>query len=252
MGLGFEQFRQAWLDAESGSAMKPLPNPAQFDPQRRRRLARRRYLLWQALTRGQSLGKRLLDLVVVVPALLALMPLFLLVGVLIRSTDGGPMLYWQRRVGLSGREFDFPKFRSMGVNSDEVRRKLEALNQHGAQGVTFKMKRDPRITWIGRIIRRFSIDELPQLWCVLKGDMTLVGPRPPLPSEVARYTLADRERLCVVPGLTCIWQVSGRSDVPFDRQVVMDVAYIHQRSLLTDLALLLRTVPAVVLGKGAY
>ena len=209
-------------------------------------------MVWRAATRGQSLGKRLLDLVVVVPALLALMPLFLLVGVLIWCTDGGPMLYWQQRVGLSGRAFDFPKFRSMGVNSEVIRQKLMAQNQHGAHGITFKMKRDPRITWIGRIIRRFSIDELPQLWCVLRGDMTLVGPRPPLPSEVARYTLGDRERLCVVPGLTCIWQVSGRSDVPFDRQVLMDVDYIHRRSLLTDVALLLRTVPAVILGKGAY
>ncbi|MFZ4626667.1 MAG: sugar transferase, partial [Rhodoferax sp.] len=118
--------------------------------------------------------------------------------------------------------------------------------------VTFKMKRDPRITPVGRLIRRTSIDELPQLWCILHGDMSVVGPRPPLVSEVARYTLTERERLSVVPGLTCIWQVSGRSDVPFPKQVLMDIDYIQQRSLGNDLKLIARTVPAVVRGKGAY
>jgi len=118
--------------------------------------------------------------------------------------------------------------------------------------VTFKMKRDPRVTWIGRIIRKFSIDELPQLWCVLKGDMTLVGPRPPVPREVAAYTLADRRRLDVTPGLTCFWQVSGRSDIAFPQQVQLDVQYIESQSLWVDFVVLLKTIPAVLLGKGAY
>ena len=124
-------------------------------------------------------------------------------------------------------------------------------NEHG-QSVTFKMKKDPRITWIGRIIRRTSIDELPQLWCVLKGDMSLVGPRPPVPREVALYTLQDRRRLDVIPGLTCIWQVEGRGDIPFDEQVQMDMAYIESQSFWFDIKLLLKTVPAVLTGKGAY
>jgi lipopolysaccharide/colanic/teichoic acid biosynthesis glycosyltransferase len=114
------------------------------------------------------------------------------------------------------------------------------------------MKRDPRITWIGRIIRRLSIDELPQLWNVFAGDMTLVGPRPPLPSEVAQYTLRDRRRLDVTPGLTCLWQIGGRSDIPFPQQVQLDIEYIESRSLWLDISILVRTVPAVLLGRGAY
>ena len=138
------------------------------------------------------------------------------------------------------------------MNAEEVKAKLAAQNQHGGEGVTFKMKRDPRVTWIGRIIRKLSIDEAPQLWCVLTGEMSLVGPRPPLPSEVARYTLADRRRLEVTPGLTCIWQVSGRSDIPFDRQVKLDVEYIRSQSFWMDVKLLFKTIPAVLLGRGAY
>jgi lipopolysaccharide/colanic/teichoic acid biosynthesis glycosyltransferase len=114
------------------------------------------------------------------------------------------------------------------------------------------MKRDPRVTRLGRVIRKLSIDELPQLWCVLKGDMSLVGPRPPLPGEVAQYSLADRRRLDVAPGLTGFWQVGGRGDVGFERQVELDVAYIESQSLWLDVKLLLRTVPAVILGRGAY
>ena len=108
------------------------------------------------------------------------------------------------------------------------------------------------MTWIGRIIRKFSIDELPQLWCVLKGDMSLVGPRPPVPREVAEYTLKDRRRLDTTPGLTCIWQVSGRSDIPFDKQVELDVQYIESQSVAMNLLLLVKTIPAVLLGKGSY
>ena len=121
-----------------------------------------------------------------------------------------------------------------------------------AGGVIFKMREDPRITRVGKFIRRASIDELPQLWNVFRGDMSLVGPRPPLPSEVAEYDLADRRRLHVQPGITCIWQVSGRSDIPFEQQVELDVDYIYTQSLATDIKLLLQTVPAVVLGRGAY
>lgn len=207
---------------------------------------------WRLKTKSLGVAKRTLDLCVLMPVVLLLLPLLALVVLAIRLHDGGPVLYWQSRVGQRGREFKFPKFRSMCVNAHEVRAQIEALNQHGSNGVTFKIKRDPRITPVGRFIRRFSIDELPQLWCVLRGDMSLVGPRPPLPSEVALYTLRDRERLSVEPGLTCIWQVNGRSEIPFEQQVQMDIDYIHQRSLKTDLMLLVKTVPAVVLGRGAY
>jgi lipopolysaccharide/colanic/teichoic acid biosynthesis glycosyltransferase len=214
--------------------------------------AARKRALWRIQVRTLGVLKRAMDIAVVLPALVLLAPLFLLVALCIRWHDGGPVLYWQKRVGRRGREFAFPKFRSMCVDSDAVRAKIAALNQHGAQGITFKMKRDPRITPTGRVIRRFSIDELPQLWCVLTGQMTLVGPRPPMPSEVAQYSLRDRERLRVVPGLTCFWQVNGRSEIPFDQQVEMDLDYIHQRSLWTDIKLLFKTIPAVVFGRGAY
>jgi lipopolysaccharide/colanic/teichoic acid biosynthesis glycosyltransferase len=140
----------------------------------------------------------------------------------------------------------------MCINAEAVRAALLAKNQHGSDGVTFKMKRDPRITPIGRLIRRTSIDELPQLWCVLRGDMSLVGPRPPLPSEVSRYTMLERQRLSVVPGLTCIWQVNGRSEVPFPQQVRMDIDYIQKRSMGADVKLLAKTLPAVIRGRGAY
>lgn len=215
-------------------------------------MARLQRWQWQIKSRSLRLAKRSIDLCLVLPAMALLMPLFALVALAIKLQDGGPVLYWQNRVGERGREFRFPKFRSMCINADQVRAKIEALNQHGSEGVTFKMKRDPRITTIGRFIRRFSIDELPQLWCVLRGDMTLVGPRPPLPSEVGKYSLRDRERLSVVPGLTCFWQVNGRSEIPFEQQVEMDIDYIHQRSLTTDLKLIAKTLPAVVRGRGAY
>ncbi len=214
--------------------------------------AAKKRLLWRIQVGTLHAVKRTMDIGVVLPALVLLAPLFLLVALCIRLHDGGPVLYWQQRVGRRGREFAFPKFRSMGVDSDAMRAKVAAMNQHGAQGVTFKMKHDPRITPTGRVIRRFSIDELPQLWCVLTGQMTLVGPRPPMPSEVAQYSLRDRERLSVVPGLTCFWQVNGRSEIPFEQQVEMDLDYIHQRSLWTDLKLLFKTIPAVLFGRGAY
>lgn len=218
----------------------------------RRRRVQAHLAYWQLVTRVLGLTKRCLDIVLVVPALVLALPLFLVVALLIWVTDFGPVFYRQKRVGLLGKEFDFPKFRSMRGDSNALRAELEALNQHGQQGVTFKMKRDPRITPIGRFIRRTSIDELPQLWCVLKGDMTLVGPRPPLPAEVARYTLTDRERLSVKPGLTCTWQVSGRSEIPFEQQVQLDIDYIQKRSIKKDLLLLLKTIPAVIFGRGAY
>lgn len=222
----------------------------QMDRQRRVRFLWKRYA-WVAVIGGARLLKRAIDVSASGLGILVLSPLFLLVALAIKATDRGPVLFWQSRVGQWGREFPFPKFRSMVVNAEALKDQLLQQNQHG-ESVTFKMKKDPRITWIGRLIRRTSIDELPQLWCILRGDMSLVGPRPPVPREVAVYTLKDRRRLDVIPGLTCIWQVEGRGDVPFDQQVEMDLAYIESQSLWFDIKLLLKTVPAVLTGKGAY
>ena len=207
---------------------------------------------WIIAVGGAKAVKRLFDILVSFGMLVVLSPLFLVVAAAIKLTDGGDIFFWQTRVGLWGREFRFPKFRSMVRNAEQLKDKLLEQNQHGTSGVTFKMKNDPRVTGIGRIIRRLSIDELPQVWCVLKGDMSIVGPRPPVPREVALYTLADRRRLDVTPGLTCIWQVSGRGDIPFPQQVQLDVDYIESRSFWLDIKLILATVPAVLLGKGAY
>jgi exopolysaccharide biosynthesis polyprenyl glycosylphosphotransferase len=197
----------------------------------------------------QKAIKRALDILASATMLIVFSPIFILVALLIKLTDRGPILFWQKRVGLYGKEFCFPKFRSMVVNAEELQKSL--TNDHQI-GITFKMKKDPRITWIGRIIRKLSIDELPQLWNVLKGDMSLVGPRPPLPSEVANYSLAARRRLDITPGLTCIWQVSGRSDIAFPQQLKLDVQYIENQSIWLDIELLFKTIPAVLSGRGAY
>jgi lipopolysaccharide/colanic/teichoic acid biosynthesis glycosyltransferase len=299
------------------------------------RFWRKKYA-WLLIVGTAKVLKRGFDVASSGAGLILLSPLFAVVAVLIKLTDGGPILFWQTRVGQWGREFPFPKFRSMVTNAEAIKkqmlevqklppeeraRRLEAadldplsrkillamrndhllrfesqmkefLDQKGDRvpieelhafltgigqkvelmklrdfypggkldavklteflTLTFKQKDDPRVTWIGKIIRKFSIDELPQLWSVLKGDMSVVGPRPPVPSEVAKYTLADRRRLDAVPGLICIWQVSGRGDIPFPQQVQMDVQYINSQSFWMDMKLLLQAVPAVLTGKGAY
>ncbi len=194
--------------------------------------------------------KRMVDILVSGAVLLLFLPVWLVIAILVKL-DGGPVLYWQTRVGLNGREFPFPKIRSMVVNADALRVKLEADNEHGGKGVTFKMENDPRITRVGRFLRRTSLDEIPQLWCVFNGEMSLVGPRPALPIEVARYTVEQRRRLEAKPGLTCIWQVSGRSQIPFEGQIMMDLEYIRTRSFTGDLVLLAKTIPAVFFGRGA-
>lgn len=215
----------------------------------------RRYLwkkyAWITVTNSSRLLKRALDIIGAGLSMLAFSPLMFLVAIAVKAYDKGPVLYLQTRVGLHGREFSFPKFRSMAVNADRIHDQKNEQNDENFS-ITFKSKHDPRVTPVGKIIRKFSIDELPQLWCVLLGQMSLVGPRPPLPSEVARYSLSDRRRLDVLPGLTCIWQVEGRGDIPFPKQVKLDLQYIESQSLWLDIRLLVKTVPAVLLGKGAY
>nr|WP_294345687.1 sugar transferase [Prosthecochloris sp.] len=206
---------------------------------------------WEFTIRLSYLLKRGLDLVVSITALILLFPLLLLTALAIWIENPGPIFYVQTRVGHNGKHFRFYKFRSMVVNADAIKESLSKQNESAA-GVIFKMKKDPRITRTGRIIRKLSIDELPQLVNVLKGDMSLVGPRPPLPNEVAEYTLEQRKRLHIIPGITCLWQVSGRSDIPFTDQVRLDLQYIQSAGIGNDLILLLKTIPAVIIGKGAY
>lgn len=217
---------------------------------RRWRLQLKRTAWYLALSLARQL-KRSVDVVGAAAGLLMLSPVLVLVACLIKLGDKGPVFFVQKRVGQWGREFDCPKFRSMVIDAEKLKQALASQNQH-KDGVTFKIRRDPRITPVGRFIRKTSIDELPQLWSVLKGDMSLVGPRPPVPQEVLRYSLVQRRRLDVKPGLTCFWQINGRGDVPFSEQVRMDIRYVDSQSLWLDLWLILRTIPAVLIGKGAY
>lgn len=195
--------------------------------------------------------KRSIDLLVSSVALLVLFPLLVLTALAVKLESPGPVLFSQTRIGRRGRPFKCWKFRSMYTDAEARKAELEAQNEMDG-GTTFKMKRDPRITRVGRFIRKASIDELPQLWNVWIGEMSLVGPRPPVPAEVAQYTAMDRLRLSVKPGITCIWQVSGRSDIPFEEQVQLDIRYIHERSLGMDIRLLFATIPAVLFARGAY
>jgi exopolysaccharide biosynthesis polyprenyl glycosylphosphotransferase len=194
--------------------------------------------------------KRALDVMIAGTALLLLAPLLGLIALAIRLDSPGPILFRQRRVGRGETTFDLLKFRSMHQNAERVVHELMAINE--ATGPLFKSRRDPRVTRVGRVLRRWSLDELPQLWNVLRGEMSLVGPRPPLPREVAQYEPYHRRRLTVAPGLTGLWQVSGRSELSFDEMVEMDIYYIENWSLGLDLRILLRTIPAVFRGRGAY
>jgi exopolysaccharide biosynthesis polyprenyl glycosylphosphotransferase len=205
---------------------------------------------WRFIVASTQIAKRLVDILVSTVFLIVLSPLFALLALLVKLEDGGPIIFAQTRVGRWGRNFRMYKFRSMCPNAEERLREILPQNQH-ADGVTFKMKRDPRLTCIGRWMRRYSLDELPQFLNVLSGDMSLVGPRPPLPREVEMYSVADRRRLAVTPGLTCFWQIGGRSEIDFKRQVNLDVQYIESQSLWLDVKILVRTIPAVLSGKGA-
>ncbi len=197
-----------------------------------------------------SFIKRLFDLVVSALCLVLLSPLFIVVALIIRR-DGGKAFYRQTRVGKDGKEFEMYKFRSMCVDADspEMLAKLQAANE--MDGPAFKMKDDPRITPIGHFIRKFSIDELPQLINILKNDMTVVGPRPALPTEVEHYSELDRCRLSVKQGLTCYWQCSGRNNLSFQEWMQLDRKYVAKRGILTDISIILKTIPAVIIGKGA-
>jgi len=206
---------------------------------------------WLLLLTLRSSAKRSLDVVGALTGLTVLAPLLLVTAIAIRIESPGPVLFRQMRVGKRGRPFTMYKFRSMRPNAEAEKRALEDANE-SADGVLFKMKQDPRVTLVGRLIRRLSIDELPQLLNILRGDMSIVGPRPALPSEVALYDPEARKRLQTKPGLTCLWQISGRSELSFSEQVDLDLRYLQARSLGKDIAIIARTVPAVLTGRGAY
>lgn len=194
--------------------------------------------------------KRLIDVVCSFLGVLVLSPLFIIIAIIIKTTSKGPVFFSQKRVGKDGKEFDMYKFRSMVVNAEELKEKLAAQNE--MSGPMFKMKDDPRVTKVGKFIRKTSIDELPQLWNVLKGDMSLVGPRPSLPKEVAQFEEWMYKRLEVKPGLTCYWQVSGRNNIDFEDWMKLDVKYVDERSTWIDIKLIFKTVGVLFGDKNAH
>ncbi len=194
-------------------------------------------------------AKRIFDIICSVFALTALSPLFLITAAAVK-TDGGSVFYSQKRAGKNNKPFNMYKFRSMCPNAEQLKAELMKYNE--MDGPVFKMKNDPRITKVGKFIRKYSIDELPQLWNVLKGDMSIVGPRPPLISEVEQYNSYQMQRLLVKPGLTCFWQAYGRSSLSFHDWMDMDMKYIKKRNIGLDISLTVKTVFAVIFKRGAY
>ncbi len=197
-----------------------------------------------------AIWKRTLDVVASTILLLLLFPLFLIIALAVKLTSRGPVFYKSDRVGLGGQSIDFVKFRTMCMDADAKLAELKAQNEK--DGPIFKIKNDPRTTKVGRILRKFSLDELPQLISVLKGDMSMVGPRPPLKREVALYDARTMQRLTIKPGITCYWQVMGRSDLSFEEWIDLDMKYIEEMTFWVDMKIMLLTPSAVFKGKGAY
>ncbi len=232
-----EEFAVGVLDGDSAQAVELGADRGKWIGVRRERI-------------GYETAKRLFDIVCSLLALIVLSPVFAVTSVLIKAEDGGSPFFSQTRVGKDGKRFKMYKFRSMCVDAEEKLKELQAMNE--ADGPVFKIEKDPRITKIGSFIRKTSIDELPQLINILKGDMSIVGPRPPLENEVQEYNAHQRRRLAVKPGLTCYWQCSGRSNIAFDQWVELDLKYIRERGFFKDIEIILRTIPAVLFHKGAY
>ncbi|MEA0974431.1 sugar transferase [Lacticaseibacillus paracasei] len=203
------------------------------------------------LTPTYVAGKRCFDIIASLAGLILLSGVFLIIALLIKVDDPhGRVFYSQTRLGKNSQKFQMWKFRSMVNNADKLVDKL--LQKNEVKGAMFKIKNDPRITRVGRVLRKYSLDELPQLYNVLRGDMSLVGPRPPLPREVVNYTAYDRQRLEVIPGCTGLWQISGRSDLGFSEMVALDIQYINNACFSQDFKILLRTVLVVIHPSGAY
>jgi exopolysaccharide biosynthesis polyprenyl glycosylphosphotransferase len=221
-----------------------------FESARANQRLRARMLIWSIRSKIVRSLKRVLDITVASGALVLASPLMLLTAIVIKLDSRGPVLFKQIRVGKDGEHFGCYKFRSMYVDAEQRKAALMAMNE--ADGPVFKMQNDPRTTRVGRVIRKLSIDELPQLFNVLKGEMSLVGPRPALPSEVERYTFEQIGRLHAVPGITGLQQVSGRSNLDFKRWVELDLQYISEQSIWKDIEILAKTIPAVFFSRGAY
>ncbi|MCA9993185.1 MAG: exopolysaccharide biosynthesis polyprenyl glycosylphosphotransferase [Anaerolineales bacterium] len=239
---------QPALDKKAARMLEIYANEQFKSPRNIQRL-RVQLIVW--VLRNKVLGnlKRMSDLVLGSVALILLSPVMAITALLIKLDSPGPVIFRQERVGAFGRPFTCYKFRSMTVDAEARKVDLLALNE--ADAVVFKMANDPRVTRVGRIIRKYSIDELPQFWNVLRGDMSLVGPRPPVPYEVSQYDFYQLGRLGAVPGITGLQQVSGRSDLAFKRWVELDLQYIAEQSFWKDIEILLKTLPAVILARGA-
>lgn len=194
--------------------------------------------------------KRVFDFLAATCGIIILSPLMLIIAILIKSEDHGPIFYKQKRIGQNGKAFEMYKFRSMFVNADQMLAKLK--QQNDVEGPMFKMKKDPRVTKIGRFIRKHSLDELPQFFNVIKGDMSLVGPRPPLPMEVAKYSNYDKQRLYVIPGCTGLWQATERNKVGFNEMLQLDIEYIKKADFLFDLWIIWKTIIIVFKPNGSY
>jgi lipopolysaccharide/colanic/teichoic acid biosynthesis glycosyltransferase len=218
----------------------------------RRKLRRQGVLITLRLHAIGPLLRRGLDVAVTGLGLVCLIPLLALVALAIRLDSKGPIFFAQERLAERGRRFRMFKFRTMVVDADALKDQLSKQCAQATDGVRFKMVRDPRVTRVGAVLRKFSIDELPQLYNVLCGDMTLIGPRPAVWREVARYSNRALRRLEVRPGLTCLWQVSGRSDLSFEQQIVLDLEYVDTTRPRDELRIVLLTIPAVLTGRGAY
>ena len=239
-------FLERSKDADLDQLVKELASRTRGN--RRRSL---RLLAWKVTVKASYATKRLMDIVLSAVGMLLLSPVYLAIAAAVKLSSPGPVFFVQTRVGRYGRYFKFYKFRSMRQDAEAQKAALMTQNE-SKDGVIFKMKDDPRITKVGRFLRRTSLDELPQLWNVFIGDMSLVGPRPPVPSEVLEYTLEDRKRLDVIPGITCLWQIKGRSEIPFNEQVRLDKEYILAPSVWKDIVILFKTIPAIIGGRGAY
>jgi len=233
-------------DADLDKLLRELASRVQGNARRSIRL-----LAWRFTVGASYAAKRAIDILASGIGMILLSPVYLAIAAAVKFTSPGPVIFSQIRVGRYGRHFRFYKFRSMRTDAEAMKDSLMAQNE-SKDGVIFKMKDDPRITKVGKFLRRTSLDELPQLWNVFIGDMSLVGPRPPVPREVEQYTLEDRKRLDVIPGITCLWQIKGRSTIPFNEQVRLDKEYILAPSVWKDIVILLKTIPAILGGKGAY
>lgn len=222
----------------------------EFNTSRSSNYVRLKLASWVIRNKINASLKRIFDVFFALVSLLILWPLFLITAVLIKLDSHGPVFYKQVRVGKKGKTFNCYKFRSMVTNADEM--KQELMDQNEADEIVFKIRNDPRITRVGQILRKLSIDELPQIFNVLEGNMSIVGPRPPVPNEVENYNYSHFYRLDAVPGITGLQQVKGRSDITFKRWVELDLEYIQEQSFLKDIEIILMTIPAVLTRKGAY